>query len=162
MGTVGWLHMLSAIVAIGFGTAIVLGTKGTRRHVLLGRSYLAAQIVCCGTAFGIYELYGGWGQFHWMATFEVGCIAAGMIPLLARRRITRWKERHAFYMSWSYVGLLAAAAAEVTTRIFDAPFDAVTWSTVAIVVYAGSRVVRSRLGRAWLPPRALTVSAEAS
>lgn len=72
------------------------------------------------TAFLIYELFGGLGLFHWMALVSLLTVLMGYVS--ARSRSPGWKVRHAYFMSGSYVGLIAALAAEVLTRTSWLPF----------------------------------------
>ena len=152
MNSLGWIHTLVAVATIVLGTVIVRETKGTRRHRMLGRAYVGCSVVVCATAFAIYNLDGSFGPFHWASVAQAGCLTAGLRPLVRRERDADWKTKHAFYMSWSYVGLLAALAGEITTRIPCAPFNMTVALSVATVVWIGSRVVKATLGRAWRPP----------
>ena len=110
----GLAHLALAFAALVAGTIVIASRKGTSSHVLSGRIYVAAMIAVNVTAFLIYELYGGFGLFHWMALFSLATVLAGYIS--ARRRTAGWKIRHAYFMSGSYVGLVAALAAEILTR----------------------------------------------
>ena len=153
MDALGLTHLVSSLVALVLGTAVVLGRKGTRRHVWLGRGYLLSMGVLIATALPIQRLYGGWGPFHWMALAQTGVVIAGGIPLLRRRADPHWRIRHAFYMTWSYVGLVAAAAAETTARIPGAPFAETVIGTVVAVVLAGRVLLERHLGVGWRPVR---------
>lgn len=144
--------MITATVAIILGSVIVAKPKGTNPHRMLGRVYVACMAFVCGSAFFIYNLYGTFGPFHWTSVGQTGCLIAGLVPLFRRRVDSNWKAKHAFYMSWSYVGLLAALAGEITARVPGAPFDLVVWSSAGAVVFAGSRVLKRKLGAAWRPP----------
>ena len=55
-----------------------------------------------------------------MALFSLASVLLGYFP--ARSRQPGWKVQHAYYMSGSYVGLIAALAAEVLTRTPWLPF----------------------------------------
>jgi uncharacterized membrane protein len=155
MNSLGWLHLVSATMAIVFGTIVVVNAKGTRKHRWGGRAYVACRVLVCLSAFAIYNLHGSFGPFHWAAVGETFCLTSGMAPLARRRENSDWKIRHAFYMTWSYVGLLVALAGEITTRVPGAPFGLVVWSSVAIVVFGGSRVIKKHFGRARRPPASL-------
>jgi uncharacterized membrane protein len=110
----GLAHLAIALLAIVSGTLVLLSRKGTRRHRWLGRAYVCAMIGVNLTAFSIYELFGGFGLFHWMALASLLTVLGGYIP--ARSRKPGWKTRHAYFMAGSYVGLIAALAAEILTR----------------------------------------------
>jgi hypothetical protein len=85
------------------------------------------------SAFLIYELFGGLGLFHWMALFSLLTVLAGYFP--ARSRRPGWRIRHAYFMSGSYVGLIAALAAEILTRTPWLPFfGAVAVASISVIV----------------------------
>lgn len=116
----GLVHVLLALLAIVFGTLVIFSRKGTRKHKWLGRCYLAAMLALNASALMIYELFGGFGLFHWMALLSLLSVLAGYWP--ARHHRPGWKAQHAYFMSGSYVGLIAALAAETLTRTPWLPF----------------------------------------
>lgn len=129
---VGLTHLLLAVLAIVAGTLVVLAKKGTRRHRWLGRIYVGMMIAVNVTAFLIYELFGGFGLFHWMALFSLLTLLIGYVSV--RSRSGGWKVRHAYFMSGSYVGLIAALAAEILTRTPWLPFfGAVAVASISVI-----------------------------
>ena len=129
----GLVHLLTAVLAIPFGTVIVFARKGTRVHRWLGRSYVVAMLGVNMTAFVIYELFGGFGLFHWMALASLATVLIGYLPTWHKN--SGWKVTHAYFMSGSYVGLLAALAAETFTRTAVLPFfGAVAAASLAVIV----------------------------
>lgn len=129
----GLAHLIIALMAIVFGTLVILSRKGTRKHKWLGRAYLGSMVAVNVSAFLIYELFGGFGLFHWMALFSLLTVLAGYFPVRLRR--ADWKIKHAYFMSGSYVGLLAALAAEVLTRTPWLPFfGAVAVASISVIV----------------------------
>jgi uncharacterized membrane protein len=130
--TSGLLHSIVAIAAIAFGTAVILSRKGTATHKWLGRGYVIMMVAVNITAFLLYEVFGEFGMFHWMAAFSLLTVLAGYIT--ARSRTPGWKTRHAYFMCGSYVGLLAALAAEILTRTPGLPFlSAVAAATLSVI-----------------------------
>ena len=117
MSTLGLIHTVFATVALVAGAAVLLLRKGTRWHRTLGHMYLTSMIALNTSAFFIYDLFGNFGPFHWMAVASLVTLLAGMIPVLTRRPKGHWLAVHAGFISGSYVGLVAGAAAEVTSRI---------------------------------------------
>jgi uncharacterized membrane protein len=128
---IGLAHLITALSAILIGALVVLSKKGTRKHRWLGRGYVGMLVAVNISAFLIYELFDGFGLFHWMALFSLLSVLAGYIP--ARSRQPGWKIQHAYFMSGSYVGLVAALAAETLTRYISLPFFAAV-ATVSISV----------------------------
>ena len=119
--------------------------KGTRRHRWLGRSYVVAMLGLNGTAFMTYELFGGFGAFHWMAVISLASVLYGYIPTWNKR--PGWKTKHAFFMAGSYVGLIAALAAETFTRTSILPFWWSVWGASLLVIFVGVRIMMSRIPR---------------
>ncbi len=117
MNLLGVVHTVFAVVAIVAGGTVVLLPKGTRWHRTLGHLYATAMIGLIVTAFSIYRLFGGLGPFHFAALVSLVTLVAGMGSALFRRPRGRWIEFHAAWMSWSYIGLMAAFAAELLTRV---------------------------------------------
>jgi uncharacterized membrane protein len=128
---IGLAHLLLALLAIVFGAFVIASRKGTQKHKWLGRCYVGSMVAVNGSALMIYELFGGFGLFHWMALLSLLSVLLGYIP--ARIRAPGWKVQHAYFMSGSYVGLIAALAAETLTRTSWLPFfGAVAFATFAV------------------------------
>lgn len=147
----GWGHFGLAVAAMVVGAAVALGRKGTRRHVWLGRSYGGLMLGVNATAFLLYGLFGRFGPFHIAALFSLATLVAGWVPMRGRRTRQR-VEQHAYWMGGSYVGLLAAAAAETLGRMPGTPFWPMVIAATLAVSVAGAMVMRVRvpvaLGRA--------------
>ena len=146
----GWAHFVMAIAAIAAGGAVALSRKGTIRHRNLGRVYAWLMVGVNVTAFTLYGLFGRPGPFHVAAMVGLVTVIMGWIPV-RRRKPARWVEHHAHWMAWSYVGLLAAAAAETLSRIPESPF----WGMVVVgslgIIAIGAVIIRRRLPAALAP-----------
>jgi uncharacterized membrane protein len=116
-----------------FGAAVIFIRKGTREHRWIGLSYVAMMLGLNGTALLNYELYGRFGPFHWMVLASLATVVAGFVPTL--RKAPGWIYRHAYFMAWSYIGLMAAAVAEVASRVPGWSFGpSVIISSVVVIV----------------------------
>lgn len=115
-GVVGWTHIVCSVVALGAGGAIFLRPKRNALHRRLGYLYAAAMIVLVVTALLIYRLTGGVNVLHIAAFVSGVTLVLGLYPAVTRRPVGRWFERHYYFMSWSYIGLVAALVAESGTR----------------------------------------------
>jgi uncharacterized membrane protein len=144
MSTVGWIHTAAAVAALALGAAVLLRGKGTRSHRRLGWTYLIAMVLLNVTALAIYRLTGAFGPFHVAAILSLASVTAGIIPAVRRKPAATWVERHYWWMTYSYLGLLAAAVAEVVTRVPGIDF----WWTVVIasaaVFVVGAPIIRRR------------------
>ena len=153
MNLLGWFHTLCALVALASGAAVLLRAKGTRRHRQMGWIYVGSMLAVNVTALMIYRLFGGFGPFHAAALLSLATVIAGIIPAVRRQPRDRWLERHYFFMTYSYVGLLAATAAEIGTRLPGARgafWPAVIVASIAVFVI-GAALIRRRV-RATLAP----------
>ena len=134
--SLGLVHSLMALAAMLFGAVVIFSRKGTRKHRWMGRSYVAMMLGLNGTALLNYELYGRFGPFHWMVLASLATVVAGFVPTW--RKAPGWIYRHAYFMAWSYIGLMAAAVAEVASRVPGWSFgpSVVIGSVVVIVTGA--------------------------
>jgi len=139
MSTLGWIHMVFGIVALLAGSAVVLLRKGSRWHRALGHVYLTSMISLNVTALFIYRLFGHFGPFHWLALSSLLTLMAGMVPVFTRRPKGLWLERHAIFINISFIGLVAATSAEITSRIpgLKEAFGPVVGLTSALVIGIG-------------------------
>ncbi|MCA9967175.1 MAG: DUF2306 domain-containing protein [Anaerolineales bacterium] len=144
MSTLGWVHTTFGIVALLAGTAVIFLKKGGRWHRTFGHIYLTNMIALNVTALFIYRLYGRFGPFHWMALGSLFTLAAAMIPVFTRRPKGLWLERHAVFVSGSYIGLVAATAAEITSRLpgTENIFGPVVAGTTILIIGVGVYLIR--------------------
>ena len=126
MISLGWIHTFTALAAMGVGALVLLTRKGTRRHRQLGWAFVVSMLLLNGTALLIYRLFGGFGPFHVAAVFSFITVVAGTAAALSAGKArsrgnavarARALELHYQLMTWSYVGLLAAAVSEIATRV---------------------------------------------
>jgi len=156
MTDLGWIHMYFAFTAIASGAIVVLRRKGTMTHRRIGYAYVISMIGLNVTALMIYRLTGYFGPFHGAAIVSLATILAGAVVAIRRR--PDWVRKHYLWMTYSYVGLLAATASEVLTRIPSAPFWGVVGLASIAVFVVGARVIR-RKEHASIAPFAQTSSA---
>lgn len=171
MISVGLIHTIAALVALVAGAAVLLTRKGTRRHRQLGWAYVVGMLLLNGTALLIYNLTGRFGPFHVGAIFSFVTVVAGIVAALGARRARgrrdaagreRALERHYAWMTWSYVGLAAAAVSEVATRMpalrprpgQGMAFGITVGVVTILVVAVGARLIRRRRSALLAPYRA--------
>ena len=144
MSTLGFIHMIFGILALVAGTAVLFLPKGTRWHRTLGHLYLTNMLALNISALFIYRLYGGFGPFHWLALMSLLTLVAGMVPVFTRRPKGRWLELHASFINGSYVGLVAATAAEITSRLpgTEASFGLVVAGTSVVIMVVGGLLIQ--------------------
>ena len=151
MSLLGWFHTATALVALASGAAVLLRRKGTRWHRRAGWTYVVSMLVLNATALMIYRLFGTFGPFHFAALLSLFTVLAGVFFAVRRRPPGKWVEAHYYWMTFSYVGLVAAAFAEVATRLPGARF----WWAVLIatlgIVGIGSRWIKRRAAASLRP-----------
>jgi uncharacterized membrane protein len=115
LGPLGAAHMSASILALALGAIVLALHKGTDLHRLFGMGYVVAMVAVNVTALGLYRLTGRFGPFHALALLSLAVTAWG--ALLVIRRRNNWMARHLQAMSYSYLGLLAAASTEALLRL---------------------------------------------
>jgi uncharacterized membrane protein len=163
MTLLGQVHLATAIVSLGSGAAVLLmSPKGTRRHRQVGWVYAVSMLLLNATALMIYKLFGGFGPFHVAAVISLAGLAAGVWCALQAKSSRvgrdlaargRWVARHYYWMTWSYVGLCAAAVSETATRLPIArpgpgaglEFGIAVAVATLLVVAIGASLIRSRV-----------------
>jgi uncharacterized membrane protein len=170
MLSLGWTHTVAALVALAAGAAVLLTRKGTRRHRQLGWTYVVSMLLLNGTALLIYRLFGRFGPFHVGAVFSFVTVVAGIAAALGARRARARRDGvararaialHYQLMTWSYVGLVAAAMSEIATRVpalRPRPEQGLAFGvTVAVatllVVALGAQLIRRRRAALLAPYR---------
>jgi uncharacterized membrane protein len=142
MSPIGWIHVAFALVALATGAVVLVRRKGTRPHRRWGWVYALCMFGLNLTAFSIYRLFGGFGPFHVAAVVSAVTLVGGITSALRRR--PGWVARHYRWMTWSYVGLLAALVSEVGTRVPGTPFWGAVLLASAVVIGAGGYLIRVR------------------
>lgn len=117
-GFTGWLHVVSAIVAMALGAYVVLTRKGTPAHKRAGYAYAVSMLLVNVSAFMIYRLFGKFGPFHIAAVVSLTSLTFGMGAAILRRPAKGWLDTHEKSMSWSVIGLYAAFVSETGVRFF--------------------------------------------
>src|SRR5260221_13455923 len=103
----GSVHMVTALASILLGLVVIFLPKGRAAHRMAGLFYVFAMLATNLSALLVYNLTGRFNLFHVFALLSLVCILTGLtMPII---RPANWLVRHAYWMAWSYLGLLAAA-----------------------------------------------------
>ncbi|MEM6524316.1 MAG: DUF2306 domain-containing protein [Bacteroidota bacterium] len=143
----GQIHFLASCLALITGTYVLLATKGSQLHKKIGYVYVASMVVLLITAFMIYRLFGGFGIFHVAAIVSSVTLAAGMIPAI-RKKNKNWVILHFSWMYWSIMGLYAAFASEMITRLLPSQFFFMVGLATGVIMTIAA-VVWSRKRKVW-------------
>jgi uncharacterized membrane protein len=131
--TAGAIHASLAMGGILIGLVQLFRLKGTRVHRALGYAYVYGMVVADGTALLIYQFTGRFNILHIGAIANLLCIVVAIVPVLRNPRPPNWKTWHYRWMSWSYVGLLAAASTELVARTSHLATLGQAWMATALV-----------------------------
>jgi len=141
----GAIHLGSACAALITGALVLKMDKGTRVHRRMGYACLVSMLVTNGSALLIYEQYPRFGPFHVLAPFSLASVLAGLVP--AWNRSPGWQARHAGFVIGSYVGLCAAAVAEISSHFLILPFGPTVIISSALTIVVGLVWLRRTLAR---------------
>lgn len=144
MSRIGLAHSIFALAALLSGAIVLLRRKGTIAHKWVGYVYACCMLGLNVTALLIYRLFRAPGPFHVLAVVSLATLLAGLFPALRRR--PGWLERHYQLMAWSYVGLCAAALAEIAVRLpfvrgLGWRFGVAAFMASSLVAVIGRRVI---------------------
>jgi uncharacterized membrane protein len=141
MDAPAFAHVTFGFASLGLGVGVLSLPKGTDLHRLIGALYVFSMFGLNLTALLIYRVFGGFGAFHVLSLINLAILLAGFGVVLLQRPRKRWLRYHYYLMGWSYVGLLAATATEITVRVLDWSFvPAVTGPTILVTLGGGAVV----------------------
>lgn len=113
----GLSHTVAASIAILVGGIVFLRPKGGVWHRRLGYVYSLCMLIVIVTSFAIYRLTGRFNILHGAAIASSISVGLGFGHAFLRKPREMWYIWHFYWMSWSYIGLLAALVAEISTRV---------------------------------------------
>lgn len=141
----GTVHIVFAIAALTLGAAVAFRPKGGQRHRTLGYCYAISLLLVNVSALTVYEDSAGAGPFHVLALISLVTLISGFIPAFLRLPVTSWLGLHAYFMSWSYVGLVAAGVAQIATMLSSlTPLLAVGVPSIVVVII-GALLIHTRV-----------------
>lgn len=109
-------HVLAAVSALGAGAAVVVLPKGTHTHRVIGAVYVLALVLVNLAGLSLHR-ENTFGVFHALAVASLVTIAVGFSPLLFGKRSPVVMTTHAYCMTWSYAGLVAAGCGQLTVAV---------------------------------------------
>ncbi len=98
------LHMTCAFAALGIGTALMIGVKGTQAHRTLGYAWSACMLVTAVSSFWIRSSHDQFSFIHFLSGWTTIAVPLG-IAFVRRRQV----RRHARMMTSVFVGGLLIA-----------------------------------------------------
>jgi uncharacterized membrane protein len=129
----GAIHTVLAMPGILVGLIQFLRPKRGPTHRARGYAFVYAMLVADGMALLVFQFTGKFNILHAGAIANLVCIIFAIVPMLRTPRPSNWKNQHYYWMSWSYVGLLAAAATELVVRTSHLATRGQAWMVTAAV-----------------------------
>ena len=137
-------HVLAAFSALGAGVAVLLSPKGTHIHRVIGSVYVFALLLVNLAALSLHR-ENTFGVFHALAVVSLVTIAVGLSPFLLGKRSPMVIATHAYCMTWSYAGLVAAGCGQLTVVVGQDVGAWVVPVTIATVLSISSIVIFGRV-----------------
>lgn len=137
-------HVTAALGALVVGAAVFAVPKGTTRHRLMGAGYAVLLLTVNIAALSLHR-EDSFSVFHVLALISLATLAVGIVPFLLGRRSPRVHVTHAYCMTWSYAGLLAAGFGQLAAMNNDRFGDWLVPVTIAAVLLACAAVIVRRL-----------------
>jgi uncharacterized membrane protein len=149
---VALIHVAAAVSALVLGAAVILRKKGTSTHRALGSGYVALLLVVNVAALSLHR-EATFGVFHVLSLVSLVTVLIGVVPLVMGSRSPVVIARHAYFMAWSYAGLVAAGVGQLGASRLDGSrlqVFAVIGGTLAVcgglIAWRVPRAVASTLG----------------
>ena len=101
-----WLHLATALLALGLGSANLALAKGTLRHRIFGWAWICAMFWVAVSSFWVRELNeGSFSWLHGLSLWTLFSMAAAIVSI-RRGRV----RSHAAWMIGTMVGVAVAGA----------------------------------------------------
>jgi len=105
-------HVLAVLLALTAGAAVLVLPKGKHTHRVIGTIYVLALVLGNVAALSLHR-ENAFGVFHALAVVSLVTIAVALSPLLLGKRSPMVIANHAYCMTWSYAGLVAAGCGQL-------------------------------------------------
>jgi uncharacterized membrane protein len=122
-------HLVAAVSALLVGFVVLLLPKGTRAHKAIAAVYVVALVLVDVAALSLHR-EDAFGVFHALAVASLVTIAFGLAPLLLGRRSPQVIATHAYCMTWSYAGLVAAGCGQLAASVGE---DTGSWVVPVVI-----------------------------
>jgi uncharacterized membrane protein len=147
MGLLGSTHTVFAITALAVGLGVLVQEKGTRTHRRFGYVYAISLLLSNLTALPVLNITGHVGVFHILALVSLATLLAGFIPAFLRKPRRSWIHLHGHFMSWSYVGLMAAGVGQLTVLVSSRMAALLVGVSAFTIIVVGGLIIHTRVPR---------------
>ena len=122
-------HLVAAASALLVGSVVLLLPKGTATHRAIATVYVLALLLVNLAALSLHR-EDAFGVFHALAVASLVTVAVGLTPLLLGKRSPQVIATHAYCMTWSYAGLVAAGCGQLAVTVGQ---DAGAWVVPVVI-----------------------------
>ena len=122
-------HVVAALSALLAGVAVLVLPKGTHTHRAIGTAYVVALVLLNVAALSLHREH-LFGVFHALAVASLVTLIVGLSPLLLGKRSPTVIATHAFCMTWSYAGLVAAGCGQTAVAVGD---ELAAWAVPVVI-----------------------------
>jgi hypothetical protein len=136
----GTIHAALAMLCIVVGLIQFLRPKRGAGHRARGYAFVYAMLVVDGAALLLYQSTGKFNVLHVGAIANLICIVMAIVPMLCNPRPRYWKCLHYYWIAWSYVGLMSAAAIQLVERLSPPTTGGQAWAVVFAATMAVSAI----------------------
>ena len=99
-----WLHLTTAVLALGLGGANLALAKGNLRHRVFGWTWMGAMLCVTVSSFRIREIEAG--SLSWIHGLTVWTLVSMAVAIVSIRR--GWVRSHAVWMIGTMIGVAVA------------------------------------------------------
>ena len=127
-------HVAAAVSALVLGAVVILREKGTSTHRMFGGGYVVL-LLAVNVAALLLHREATFGVFHVLSLVSLVTVLVGVVPMVMGSRSPATIARHAYFMVWSYAGLVAAGVGQLgASRLDGSPLTvfAVIGATLAV------------------------------
>ncbi|GLP95867.1 DUF2306 domain-containing protein [Paraferrimonas sedimenticola] len=135
------MHIVCGLFSIISGLLVLSLPKGTTKHIWIGRVYAGSMLALNLTALALYRLTGSVNFFHLAALVSFITVVAAWWQVWQKPK--GWPIAHGLLMLWSYVGLMAATAAEIASRVPGWNFGWSVFISSSLVIAIGAWLIRN-------------------
>ena len=115
-------HLVAAVSALLVGSVVLVLPKGTPTHRTIATVYVVALVPVDVAALSLHR-EDAFGVFHALAVVSLGTLGVGLTPLLLGKRSATAIATHAYCMTWSYAGLVAAGCGQLAVTVGGQEFE---------------------------------------
>lgn len=138
------LHIVCSIAALAIGALVILNPKGTPRHRVFGYIYIASLFGVNVSALSVYQQSVDGGPFHVLAVVSLMTLVAAVVPVLIKRPVASWLRLHAYFINWSYVGLVGAGIGQLGAMLFSGPVYLFVGLPIVTAVGIGAWLIHTK------------------